>query len=186
MVNNHRGRPAKQYDWEAIESDYRSGSLSIREIGRRHKICESYIRKKAKEYRWTRDLTNKVRQKVRDELVRTELVRTKSANDMRKDADIIEKASTEIVSRIRIHRKYSKRLMDLVNKLVKLTDSLTPEKKNENTKIEQLQKAAGITRASAVALDKLVTVERKSYNIDESVGDDNAPDAITITYQRTK
>jgi hypothetical protein len=41
-------------DWEAIERDYRSGSMSNRELGRWYQISESAIRKRAKAHGWTR------------------------------------------------------------------------------------------------------------------------------------
>lgn len=37
----------KAYDWEAIESLYRAGKLSIREIARQHGLTEAAIRKRA-------------------------------------------------------------------------------------------------------------------------------------------
>jgi hypothetical protein len=41
-------------DWAAIEADYRSGSMGIREIARFYEIPESTLRKRAKAGAWPR------------------------------------------------------------------------------------------------------------------------------------
>jgi phage terminase small subunit len=41
-------------DWEAIESAYRSGLISLREIASQHNISEGAIRKRAKKNNWVR------------------------------------------------------------------------------------------------------------------------------------
>lgn len=39
-------------DWEAIESAYRAGVLSLRDIGAQYGVTEGAIRKKAKKLEW--------------------------------------------------------------------------------------------------------------------------------------
>ena len=64
----------RSIDWEAVHREYRAGQLSVREIARQFgNIAESGIRRKAKAEGWKRDLTHRVREKVRTELVRTEV-----------------------------------------------------------------------------------------------------------------
>lgn len=41
-------------DWSQIESDYRAGSMTVREIARYHEIPESTLRKRAKAGHWSR------------------------------------------------------------------------------------------------------------------------------------
>ncbi len=57
-------------DWEAIESAYRTGSLSIRAIADKHGVSNTAIRKKASQQNCQRDLTNKVKTATQDKLVR--------------------------------------------------------------------------------------------------------------------
>lgn len=67
--------PTKQTaDWEKVETQYRIGTLSLREIATAHGITEGAVRKRAKRDKWDRDLGAKVRAKA-DALVRKELVR---------------------------------------------------------------------------------------------------------------
>lgn len=47
-------------DWEAIESAYRAGSLSVRAIGEKHGVNHATILKRANKEGWQRDLTEKV------------------------------------------------------------------------------------------------------------------------------
>ncbi|PAV01290.1 hypothetical protein CBG25_17520, partial [Arsenophonus sp. ENCA] len=64
---------AKKPDWEAIESAYRAGSLSIRAIGDKYGVTEGAIRKRAKQNGWLRNLTEKVKEVTRTKLVRNEV-----------------------------------------------------------------------------------------------------------------
>ena len=72
-------RPQVTADRQAIGRDYRAGLLSNREIGIRHKVGESYVRKLAKKEGWERDLNAQVQAKA-DALVRRQEVRSASAH----------------------------------------------------------------------------------------------------------
>jgi uncharacterized protein YjcR len=61
-------------DWEAIETAYRAGMMSLREIAAQHGISEGAIRKRAKRDDWSRDLAAKVKERA-DDLVRKAEVR---------------------------------------------------------------------------------------------------------------
>ena len=45
-------KPRIARDWEAIGIDYRAGLLSIRAVGRKHKIDEAQLRRYAKKKKW--------------------------------------------------------------------------------------------------------------------------------------
>ena len=69
-------------DWEAIESAYRAGVQSVREIAAQHGITHGAINKRAKRDGWERDLKAKIKAKA-DALVSkrevSTLVSTKTA-----------------------------------------------------------------------------------------------------------
>ncbi len=46
-------------DWEAIESAYRAGSLSVRSIGEKHGVNHATILKRANKEGWQRDSDGK-------------------------------------------------------------------------------------------------------------------------------
>lgn len=48
-------------DWEAIESAYRAGALSLRDIGDKYGVTEGAIRKRAKKFDWVRKASTQVR-----------------------------------------------------------------------------------------------------------------------------
>jgi hypothetical protein len=48
-------------DWEAIESAYRAGVLSLRDIGDKYGVTEGAIRKRAKKFEWVRKGGTQVR-----------------------------------------------------------------------------------------------------------------------------
>ncbi len=50
----------RSFDWERIESDFRAGQSTVREIARQHDLTEGAIRKRAKRDGWARDLANKI------------------------------------------------------------------------------------------------------------------------------
>lgn len=52
-------------DWEAIESAYRAGVLSLRDIGEKYGVTEGAIRKRAKKLGWARSGGTQVCKMVR-------------------------------------------------------------------------------------------------------------------------
>lgn len=63
-------------DWERVESDYRAGILSVREIAKRAGCSHPAINKRATRDGWTRDLDAKIKAKTA-ELVTRQAVTTK-------------------------------------------------------------------------------------------------------------
>lgn len=58
-------------DWEAIESAYRAGVMSLRDIGAQYGVSEGAIRKKAKKLDWVRKGGTQVRKTGTQKLPRT-------------------------------------------------------------------------------------------------------------------
>jgi hypothetical protein len=170
-------------DWERVEIDYRAGVLSIREIGRIHDISDTAIRKRAKEYGWERDLSAKVNEKVRSELVRSEFA---DANQKTEQA-IIEEAAATVVTVVRSHRGRIKQGNDLVELLTKqLIDVAgrrdefeadieveTADDKNQK-RYARLMRAvslgthAAIAANLAVATKTWIGLERQAFNIPDA------------------
>lgn len=173
----------RKIDWEAIEREYRAGQLSNCEIARNFKCSESAIRKKAKQLEWKKNLSKKVRERVREKLVREEV-----RGDPTHEEDIIEGAANRAFSVIQSHRKDAQQQRGILEKLNNIIDGRMPKKDpgKELLKFQEIKEVSIIQRNAAMALDKLVGIERKAFNIDVTVGDDDAPDSVTIQYQRKK
>ena len=85
-------KPARA-DWERIEAEFRAGQLSVREIARQFGVTEGAIRKKAKAESWTRPLADKVREAVREKLVRADGTHEGTHPQRATNADIVSTAS---------------------------------------------------------------------------------------------
>lgn len=103
-------------DWEAIERDYRAGSLTLRAIASQHGITEGAIRKRAKKDSWARDLTVRVQEAVRSELVR----KTVRTADQATEDQIVSEAAERGVLVVLQHRKH-------ISGLRMLTDTLAEQ-----------------------------------------------------------
>jgi Lhr-like helicase len=160
----------KKIDWEAIEREYRAGVLSIREIARQFKCTDGAIRNKAKKYGWQRDLSEKVRKRAQQKLLRKN-VRTSNADD----ESIIEEASNRIVAIQRLQRKD-------INALRELEASLISEIKGSPTKLyitqyqgQIIEKPVDLTAAErsqaannlANVQHKRIALERQAYGMDD-------------------
>lgn len=159
-------------DWEAIEREYRAGQLSIREIGRVYSVSDAAIRKKAAKEKWVQDLSQRVKEKVRIELVRTE-VRTPEKDQT--DREIVAEAARRGVELVLSHRKDLARLRELETKLL---DDL----ENKPTKLyiaqyqgEIVEKTLELTvTEKSTALSNLASVrkiriqlERQAFDLDD-------------------
>lgn len=168
-------------DWEAVEREYRAGQLSNRMIAEKHGISDTAIRKRAKAQGWSKDLTEKVRQEVRSQLVRAE-VRTPSVSDR----EVIEVAAATGAQVVRTHRKDIRTAADIVGLLMgqlldaasnreELAEAIEEETANDETghrraklyRAISLQSHAAIVRDLSTAAKNLVQLERQAYNLDE-------------------
>lgn len=170
----------KRTDWEAIERDYRAGILSLREIAKRHGISDTAIRKKARANGWERDLTEKVNEQARSQLVR-ETVRTANPQT---EQEIVNDAAATIVTVVRGHRKHISRQVEIVEALVEqlagaagnrdaIEDAIfdeTADEENGKRRAAMLKAVSLPSHTSAMvnltnALKTLIGLERQAFNI---------------------
>jgi len=184
MAKPEEPKKRKAIDWEAIEREYRAGQLSIREIARQHHITDGAIRKRAKRDGWKRNLAKKVREAVRERMVRRE-VRTQDASDEEIINHVAERAADVLV----LHRE------DIAS-LRELETALIEELKDNPTKLylaqykgKIIKKTVGLTASErAMAANNLANVqhkriqlERQAYSIDGNPEEEDM-DEIPITY----
>jgi len=151
-------RPSRKppTDWERVERFYRTGLLSIREIAKQAGVSEGAIRKKAKANGWERDLTAKVREKVRTELVRAEV---RTPGEVRAtEREIVEQAATTIVHVVREHRRDIRQARRAVERMLAALEADADLK---------LPAQAATLRDLTMALKTLVTLEREAFSVDE-------------------
>ncbi|ENQ2770515.1 TPA: hypothetical protein ACH1H3_002148, partial [Klebsiella pneumoniae] len=104
-------------DWEAIETAYRAGVMSLREIASQHGISEGAIRKRAKRDDWSRDLNAKVKERA-DDLVRKAEVRKQVRSEVTLNERVLIEATAEVIASVRMeHRGDIKRARQITNAL---------------------------------------------------------------------
>jgi hypothetical protein len=153
----------KQPDWEAIESAYRAGSLSVRSIAERHEVSHVAIAKKAKKEGWQRDLSDKVRKAVKAKVtgaVTTDGYQSKVVTE----EQIIEDASNEGAAVVLAHRAGLAKWRAIADKLsTALTDLPVVA--------ENLGDFSRALNAGVDAQLKVIKGERQAYNLDTEEGD---------------
>lgn len=195
----------KQTDWEAIEAEYRTGTVSNSELGRKYDVSESYIRKRAKEGGWSKDLTAKVQAAVRDKLVRAAVRSDNARTNSRTDAEIIEAAAETAVQVVQIHRRDVRHgrlicaalfaeLQDTSANREIIAESIDSETQDDSspTRRNQMMKAISLpTRARAMldlsaAMKNLVAVERQAFSLDGKDDKDKAGKTIVLNMSRSR
>lgn len=195
----------KQTDWKAIEAEYRSGTISNAELGRKYDVSESYIRKRAKEGGWSKDLTAKVQAAVRDKLVRAAVRSDNARTNSRTDAEIIEAAADTAVQVVQIHRRDVRHgrlicaalfaeLQDTSANREIIAESIDSETQDDSspTRRNQMQKAISLpTRARAMldlsaAMKNLVAVERQAFSLDSKDDKDKTGKTVVMNMSRTR
>lgn len=174
-------------DWEAIETAYRAGVMSLREIASQHGISEGAIRKRAKRDDWLRDLNAKIQQKA-DDLVRKQEVRRTVRNESTLTERVLIEATAEVIATVRMeHRGDIRRARELtstlfdelgaqcadVSALEQLGDIMfDPDDKGRDRLNEIYQKVISLpSRVKSMkdlsdSLKTLIGLEREAYSIE--------------------
>ena len=181
-------------DWEAIESAYRAGLLSIREIASQHGITHGAINKRAKRDGWERDLKAKIKAKA-DVLVSRREVSSKVSTETATSERILIEANAEVIATVRMeHRGDIRRARNISNSLFdeleaqcadvgaleQLGDLMYQPDDNGRDKLNELyQKVISLPgRVKSMkdlsdTLKTLVGLERQAYDIDGPTGDES-------------
>ncbi|KFA58949.1 hypothetical protein A9G48_02965 [Gilliamella sp. wkB18] len=178
----------KKPDWEAIESAYRAGLLSIREIASQHGITHGAINKRAKRDGWERDLSSKIKNKA-DSLVSKKEVSTQVSSEKALNERILIEANAEVIANIRMeHRGDIRKARNITNALFeelgaecadieafkKLGELLANPDQNGRDKLNEvymsvisMPERVKSMKALSETLKNLITLERQAYSIDD-------------------
>ena len=179
-------------DWELAERLYRAGQISLRMIAPQCGVTEGAIRKKAKKEGWARDLTEKVQQAVRTELVRAEGTHRPACEpDPRTEREIVTQAAENAVAVVRGHRRdlsagqaicatLFDQLKDAAENRAELEEQAHDEagegpsagkRRAAFLKALSLPTHAGVIRDLSAAMKNFQTLERAAWNLDEKKED---------------
>lgn len=172
------GRP--KTDWEAIEREYRAGQLSLRAIASAYGVTEGGIRKRANRDGWTRALADKVREQVKEKLVRADGTQEGTQAQRTRDKDIIDAAASRGLDVITSHRKDIIQLHALKRILAtRLAAHLNgdpvegPFMGEKETPGDLVEKLSRVTA-------RLIPLERQAHNLDADSGDAGAFQIVKV------
>ncbi|MRE58321.1 hypothetical protein [Morganella morganii] len=179
---------AKRPDWEAIESAYRAGVMSLREIASQHDISEGAIRKRARRDDWSRDLNAKIKARS-DDMVRKQEVRRQVRTETTLSERVLIEATAEVITNVRMeHRGDIRRARELANVLFdelsaecadvaaleKLGELMAEPDDNGRDKLNEIYHAVislpervKSAKALSETLKNLIGLERQAYGLDD-------------------
>lgn len=177
----------KPTDWERIESDYRAGVLSVREIATSQGISHTAIQKRAKAEGWERDLKAKVKAKADALVAKREVAIKVASKDGISERQLIE-ANAEVIANVRMaHRSDIQRgrklAMSLLDELEQTTENRelftnlglmlsSPDEKGADKlndiymKVISMPQRVDSMKKLAETLKNLIGMEREAYSID--------------------
>lgn len=175
----------KRPNWKEIEKEYRAGVLSVNEIARRNGITHAPVLRKAKREGWTRDLSNKVRKKTREELLKGTGTNEGTRHNAKEDEEIVDQAVSRTLQVVECHRKDINSGRGLCNMLFgqleeaatardEIADEIADETKDDKTinRRNQMLRAvalpahASIMRDLSTAMKNLIGMERQAFGLD--------------------
>lgn len=179
---------AKRPDWEAIESAYRAGVMSIREIASQYEITHQAISKRAKKEGWERDLKAKVKARAENLVAKREVASLVATEKAISERQLIE-ANAEVIANVRMeHRGDIRRARELTNNLFdelsaecadvpalrKLGELMFSPDDNGRDKLNDiyhsiisLPERVKSAKALSETLKNLVGLERQAYGLDD-------------------
>ncbi|HCT7328368.1 TPA: hypothetical protein OT776_002793 [Proteus mirabilis] len=179
---------AKRPDWEAIESAYRAGVMSIREIASQYEITHQAISKRAKKEGWERDLKAKVKARAENLVAKREVASLVATEKAISERQLIE-ANAEVIANVRMeHRGDIRRARELTNNLFdelsaecadvpalrKLGELMFSPDDNGRDKLNEiyhsiisLSERVKSAKALSETLKNLVGLERQAYGLDD-------------------
>lgn len=183
---------AKRVNWDFIKPLYRAGKLSNREICRQYAdahtsqdefrptVDEKSIREKAKKdpNGWSKNLADKVKDKIKENLVRTQV---RTADPGLSDDEIIDHVAGIGSGVIQRHRNEIKALIQHENRLLtELTEnpgkvhisSYQGEVIKTELEMTVLEKAATLKALTQVRAQR-IALERQAYNLNDDEAKDN-------------
>ena len=183
-------------DWEAIETAYRTGSQSVREIAAQFGISHAAISKRAKKESWDRDLQARIQAKADALVTKREVTKKVTTEKLVTERQIVE-ANAEVIANVRMeHRSDIRRARTLTNslleelesecsdvdalnqlgELLRREDDKGMDKLNDlYHKIISLPGRVKAMKDLADSLKNLIALERQAYGLDNPDAGKNTP-----------
>lgn len=187
-------------DWERVESDYRAGILSLREIAAANPgVNHMAIARRAKRGGWTQDLSAKIHAKAEELVTRQGVTESVTAERAVTDRVIVEENAQAIANVRLTHRKDISKFRAIALKLLEELESQTldnglfqdlgfllrqeddkgRDKRNDiyNAVISSAGRIDGVKKLAEV-LKILIGLEREAYGIVDVAGKGESTDNL--------
>lgn len=181
------------YDWESIKNEYRADNYSIKKLAEIYGPSENAIRKRISRQGWTKDLSKRVDQETKGELVKRKIEREQDHNTLA-DEDIIRESALRNVEKIeqqqtrlqthsQLVHSYSNLLHKVFSGRIQESDLKIFIENSDGEEIEQREiplfgKSSGIGGCIKELMDMeqtLINMERKVHNLDQAQAEDELP-----------
>lgn len=165
----------KPVDWQAVERDYRTDKLTLRELAQKHGANHATIARRAGREGWAKDLTGAIRQATNARVI-AETVQQKCDTAQQNATDAVLVAA-EVNTRVILgHRQGLNRLTEIKGKLLAQIEQAAEHMVDLAEVIEMVRKPDdnGIDRANdalrkAMSRSALVDDLKKLADVDEKV-----------------
>ena len=193
-------KPRRAVDWEAMEPHYRSGLLSLKELGAQYGVSDAAIIKHAKKNNWTRSLLAKIQARADAKVSAAVVSAEVSAERALTEKQVVEaNADVQVVIRL-AHRKDIARsralfaaLMDELEQTTQnrelyeqLGEILNRSDEEDHTRQDRLNELfrkvismpmrVDSAKKLVELLEKVVRLEREAFGIDKEDGKENPID----------
>lgn len=190
-------------DWEGIEREYRAGQLSVSEIGRQYGVSHTAINKRSKRDKWTRDLTERVRQEVSARLVSEGVSDTGARETVKEAAERAVALVREHRADIKVNREAATKLLkdlhdaidnrdeilEAIEEATEAHEGVEETKTQEQARLKRrarmlaavaLPSHAQVASQLATTLKTLIPLERQAFNLQDGDGDggNKAPETV--------
>lgn len=168
-------------DWEKIELDYRAGIKTLREIAVEHGITHAYVKKRANQEGWARDLSAKIKAKadalvskslvtaelpIKESLVIEENAKNSAAIQISERKDVSK--ARDIVMSLFGELEHQVNNKELYEKLGEILESQDENKMREiYSKVISFGGRVSSMKSLADSLKTMIDLERRVYKIDD-------------------
>ena len=165
----------RRVDWDAVERDYRTDTLTLRELADKHGVAHTTISRRAEREGWQKDLTDAIRQATNTRLI-NETVQQKCTTAHQNATDTVlvaAEVNTQVILR---HRTGLGRLTAIKEKLLGQIEQAVEQMPDLAEVIEMVRQPDdnGIDRANdamrkAMGRGALVDDLKKLTEVDERI-----------------
>ena len=156
--------------WDAIERDYRAGVYTTKDLANTYGITPSGLLKHAKAKKWTKDLSTKVQERIKEKMVRAGISHPPTLS--RTDTEAIEAAAERAVRVLLQHQKdldqYGKVERGMLGELETMpARSKVVTRAGNEVEVHTIKDRSEVLRNLSQSATRRIEMERTAYSIED-------------------